>query len=88
MNMKLEDTREIGASCSAHPLFGSQVKKRVSPKRDTEPRRCVYTNPPKYTNINSGSRASKEDKRNTNTYNSLQYCKAQQTKQWNMFEIE
>ena len=48
----------------AHPLFGSQIKKRVPPKRGTGPHRCVYTNPPTPTQSDSGPRASKEDKLN------------------------
>ena len=51
-----------------NPPFGSQVKKRVAPKRVTGPHRCVYTNPPKPTKSYSGPRASKEDKRNTHTH--------------------
>ena len=51
-----------------HPLFGSQDKKRVPPKQDTGPRRCVYTNQPKYTKIDAGLRASKEYKRDTHTH--------------------
>ena len=50
------------------PLFGSHVKKRVSPKWGTGPRRCVYPNPPNQTKSYSGPRASKEDMRNTRTH--------------------
>ena len=50
------------------PRFGSQVKKRVPPKRGIGPHRCVYTNPPTPTKSYSGPRASKEDKRNTPTH--------------------
>ena len=47
--------------------FGSQVKKRVPPKRSTGPRRCVYTNPHIHTTTSTGPRASNEDQRNTQT---------------------
>ena len=65
--------QEIGRSTKSrrkptHPLFGSQVKKRVPPKRGTGPHRCVYTNPPTPTQSDSGPRASKEDKRNPHTH--------------------
>ena len=51
-----------------HPLFGSRVEKRVPPKRDTGPRRCVYPNPSHYMKIYAGMRTSEEYKRNTHTH--------------------
>ena len=64
----LKNSPTFRAHPPTHPLFESQVKKRVPPKRGTGPRRCVHTNPPKHTKSYSRPRASKKKKRNTNMH--------------------